>query len=247
MNALKDHYFSIQRSFSLLFKGRFLLYFLPGLLLAFLFLAFSGGLSLINSSLGFLGSTPWIGNYISTAINTTFGWIYGASLFFYQFIILLVYSPFNTLLSQKIEAVETGQEIPFDWIQIFKDILRLIGIVVIWGILYLLIYLVWTILAWILGLSFLSPFVSLILVGFFTGFNSYDYSLERHKINVISSWGYAFRHPLHLILTGLLFTLLLYIPIIGVAIAPVLLTMVGTLNYLRIKKRIEDKQSPHQE
>lgn len=237
MNALKDHYFAIKRSFSLLFQGQYLLYFIPGLLLAFLFLIFSGGLSLVNSSLAFLGSTPWVGQYLGSAVNTTFGWIYGISIFIYQFTILLIYSPFNTLLSQKIEAEVTEQVITYNWMQIFKDILRLIGIVFIGGVLYLGIYLIWTIFVWILGISILSPFVSLFLVGFFTGFNSYDYSLERHKIGVIKSWGYAFSHPLHMVLTGLIFTFLIYIPIVGIVIAPVLLTMVGTLNYLKINER----------
>lgn len=237
MNALKDHYFAIKRSFSLLFQGHFLLYFIPGLLLAFLFLIFSEGLSLVNSSLSFLGNTPWIGQYLGAAVNSTFGWVYGFSLFLYQFTILLIYSPFNTLLSQKLEAKETGIELTYNWIQIFKDILRLLGIVFIGGFLYLCIYLIWMIFSWILGLSILSPFVSLLLVGFFTGFNSYDYSLERNKIGVIESWGYAFRHPLHMILTGLIFTFLLYIPIIGMVLAPVLMTMVGTLNYLKINER----------
>lgn len=247
MNAIKDHYNTIIYSFSLLFKGRFLLFFIPGLALASLFLIFSGGLSLVNTSLGYLGSIPWIGSYIGTAVNTTLGWIYGASLFFYQFIIILIYSPFNTVLSQKVEAHETGKTIPFEWFQVFKDIFRLIGIVFFWGMLYVIIYLLWIFIAWIFGLSVLSPIVSLILVGFFTGFNSYDYSLERHKIGIINSWGYAFRHPLHLILTGLFFTLLLYIPIFGVVIAPVLLTMVGTLNYLRIKERGRKQAASNQE
>ena len=237
MNALKDHYYSIKRSLTLLFQGHFLLYFIPGLFLALLFFIFSQGLSLVGSSFGFLGSIPWVGQYIGAAVNTTFGWIYGLSIFIYQFTILLLYSPFNTLLSQKLEAKETGKELIYDWVQIFKDILRLIGIVFIGGFLYLGAYLIWTIFAWILGISILSPFVSLVLVGFFTGFNSYDYSLERHKVGVIESWGYAFRHPLHMVLTGLLFTFLIFIPIIGVVLAPVLMTMVGTLNYLRIKER----------
>lgn len=237
MKALKDHFFGIKHSISLLFKGQYLLFFIPGLLFAALFLIFSGGLSLINTSLTFLGSTPWVGQYLGSAIDATFGWFYGISIFVYQFTILLIYSPFNTLLSQKLEANDTGVTLSYNWIQIFKDILRLFGIVLVGGFLYLCIYLLWFIFAWLLGISILSPFVALLLVGFFTGFNSYDYSLERHKVGILGSWRYAFRHPLHMIFTGLLFTFLIYIPIIGVVLAPVIMTMVGTLNYLRIKKR----------
>jgi uncharacterized protein involved in cysteine biosynthesis len=101
---------------------------------------------------------------------------------------------------------------------------------------YFMVYFLWVIFAWLLGISFLTPFISALLIGFFTGFNSYDYALERHHISVFKSWGYAFRHPLQMLLTGGVFTFLLFIPFIGVVIAPVLLTMVGTINYLRIKE-----------
>lgn len=44
-----------------------------------------------------------------------------------------------------------------------------------------------------------------------------------------------------MILTGGVFTLLLFIPYLGVVIAPVLLTMVGTINFLRMKERKNEK------
>jgi uncharacterized protein involved in cysteine biosynthesis len=86
----------------------------------------------------------------------------------------------------------------------------------------------------------------MILLAFFTGFNSYDYSLERYDVSVGKSWKYAFSHPLHMIFTGLIFTAFLMIPFVGVVIAPVLLTMVGTICYLRMEKKVQvmsDEQS----
>ncbi|HZH86114.1 MAG TPA: EI24 domain-containing protein [Brumimicrobium sp.] len=237
MTALKDHYYAIIRAFTLLFKGHFLIFFIPGLVIAVLFYFYTLGLSSFNSTLGFFSKIPWIGSYIGTAIDTVFSWVNSFSIFIYQFTIITLLSPFHTVLSQRVDTLETGKEFPSNWSKFFNDILRTIGVVILGGLIYFFIYLLWTIFAWLFGLSFLSPFVSLLLIGFFTGFNSYDYSLERHDVSVGKSWIYAFSHPLQMTLTGILFTLLLYIPYLGVVIAPVLLTMVGTINYLRMEER----------
>ena len=148
------------------------------------------------------------------------------------------------MLSQRVETRETGKEFPSNWSKFFNDLLRTMGVVVLGGMIYFFVYLIWTIFAWLLGISFLSPFVSLILISFFTGFNSYDYSLERHDVSVAQSWIYAFSRPLQMMLTGGIFTLLLYIPLLGVVVAPVLLTMVGTINYLKLEER-KNKISTH--
>jgi uncharacterized protein involved in cysteine biosynthesis len=92
-------------------------------------------------------------------------------------------------------------------------------------------------LAYIFGLGFLTPYMTIIFIAFFTGFNSYDFSLERYDYSVAQSWGYAFSHPLHMITTGLIFTGFLAIPHIGIVLAPVFLTMVGTLSFLKIRNR----------
>jgi CysZ protein len=141
------------------------------------------------------------------------------------------------MLSQRIDEHETGRKFDDGWIKFFNDIIRTIGVAALGGILYLIIKFIWWIIASIFGLSILTPFISAVAIGFFTGFNSYDFSLERHDVSVRKSWKYAFQHPLQMTLTGGIFTALLYIPFMGVVIAPVLLTMVGTLNYIRMENR----------
>jgi len=237
MNAFKDHYYALKRAFTLLFQGKFLIYFIPGLVIAIIFYFYTWGLNSFGGIFGFFSKVPWIGSCIVTGINTVFGWVNSISVFIFQFTIITLLSPFHTMLSEQVESHETGKEFSSNWSKFFNDILRTIGVVFLGGIIYFFIYLLWTIFAWIFGLSFLSPFISVALIGFFTGFNSYDYSLERHDVSVWKSWIYAFSHPLQMILTGGIFTLLLYIPYLGVVIAPVLLTLVGTINYLKIKER----------
>ncbi|MEX1192839.1 MAG: EI24 domain-containing protein [Brumimicrobium sp.] len=237
MNAIVNHYYAIIKSFSLLFKGKYLLFFIPGVVIAIFFMIFSQGLKSANSVLGLVSYVPWAGDYLQGTVDTVFGWIEGVSIFIYQFVIITVLSPFHTILSERVDENETGKKFKAGWEKFFNDILRTLGIAILGGIMYMFLKFIWWLFALALGISFLTPFVSIILLGFFTGFNSYDYSLERYDVSVAKSWKYAFKHPLHMILTGLIFTSFLIIPYVGVVIAPVLLTMVGTICYLRMEER----------
>ena len=237
MHAIIDHFYSLSKAISLLLKGKYLIYFVPGLFITILFLILTGGLFTANSALSFFESIPWVGSYIQIAVDKLFSWLSDISIYIFQFTLITLLSPFHTMLSQRIDEHETGRKFDDGWIKFFNDIIRTIGVAALGGILYLIIKFIWWIIASIFGLSILTPFISAVAIGFFTGFNSYDFSLERHDVSVRKSWKYAFQHPLQMTLTGGIFTALLYIPFMGVVIAPVLLTMVGTLNYIRMEKR----------
>ncbi|PWH86138.1 EI24 domain-containing protein [Brumimicrobium oceani] len=236
MRAINDHFYSLKRSISLLLKGHFLVFFIPGLVIALFFFLYLLTIDTVEGFFGLLNHTPWIGNYMGTAVDSVFSWVNSISIYFYQFTIITLLSPFHTVLSQRVETNENNKLYSSGPLQFIKDILRTIGVAVVGGLIYSSLFLLWTVIAWTFELSFLSPIISAILIAFFTGFNSYDYALERHNVTVKESWKFAFRNPTQMILTGLIFTGLLYIPIIGVVVAPVLLTMVGTINYIRINK-----------
>lgn len=235
MKAINNHIYAIKRALELLTKKRFLSFFIPGIIIVIPFYLFTFLVETIADFFGLVTYTPWIGNYLGTAFDTVFNWVNSLSIYMYQFTIITILSPFHTLLSQRVETHETGVLFESNWSKFFNDLIRTLGVIIFGGLLYLGLMLAWYFVAWIFGLAFLSPYVSLILVAFFTGFNSYDYALERHNIKVKESWKFAFNNPLHMLLTGLIFTALLFIPFIGVIIAPVLLTMVGTINYLKMK------------
>lgn len=237
MLAILDHLYALKRTFQLLLNGKFLLYFIPGIVIAILYLWYLNTVSTVNDTLGVVSYIPWVGSYLEEGKNILFGWVEGISLFVYQFLIITALSPFHTLLSEKIDTNETGNKFDFGWEKVVNDIVRTLGVVILGGLLYLGVKLIWMLLAWIVGISFLNPVVSAIIIGFFTGFNSYDYCLERYDISVYKSWKYAWKHPLHMIITGGIFSSLLFIPYIGVVIAPVFLTIVGTICFLRIRGR----------
>jgi len=237
MKFITDHAYAVYRTFSLLVQGKYLLFFLPGVVLAIGYFFYLQSLSTVNDYLGVVSYVPYIGDSLQAGVTIFFGWIEGLSLFVFQFILITLLSPFHTILSEKLDREETGSDFKNSWEKIINDIVRTIGVAILGGFMYLFIKLIWLMLAYVLGLGFLTPYMSLIFIAFFTGFNSYDFSLERYNYSVAKSWGYAFTHPLHMIVTGLIFTGFLAIPHIGIVLAPVFLTMVGTFSFLRIRQR----------
>ena len=237
MKFITDHFYSVYRTFNLLIQGRFLLYFLPGVALAIIFFFFLQSLNTINNNLGIVSYIPYFGDSLETGVNKVFEWAEGISFFVFQFIVITLLSPFHTVLSERIDREETGSNFENSWSKIINDLVRTIGVAILGGLMYLFIKLVWLMVAYIFGIGFLTPYMTIVFVAFFTGFNSYDFSLERYGYSVAKSWTYAFKHPFHMISTGLIFTGFLAIPHIGIVLAPVFLTMVGTLSFLKIRNR----------
>lgn len=244
MKFIVDHFYSVYRTLTLLFQGNYLLYFLPGVVLAIGYFFYMQSLNTVNDYLGLVSYVPYIGDSLQSGVNIFFGWVEGISLFIFQFVLITLLSPFHTILSEKLDRAETGSDFKSGWEKIINDIVRTIGVAILGGIMYLFFKFIWLLIAFVFGIGFLTPYMSIIFIAFFTGFNSYDFSLERYDYSVAKSWGYAFRHPLHMILTGLIFTGFLAIPHVGIVLAPVFLTMVGTLTFIRIRKRNMKEATP---
>ena len=246
MKFITDHFSAIYRSFVLLTQGKYLVYFLPGIVLAIAYFFYIQSLNSVNEYISVVSYIPHIGESLKAGVDIFFGWIEGLSLFIFQFILITLLSPFHTILSERLDREETGSNFQNSWSKIINDIVRTIGVAILGGLMYLFIKFIWLMLAYICGLGFLTPYMTIIFIAFFTGFNSYDFSLERYDYSVAQSWGYAFSHPFHMISTGLIFTGFLAIPHIGIVLAPVFLTMVGTLSFLKIRNR-ETAALPPQE
>lgn len=246
MKFITDHFSAIYRSFVLLTQGKYLVYLLPGIVLAIAYFFYIQSLNSVNEYISVVSYIPFIGESLKSGVDIFFGWIEGLSLFIFQFILITLLSPFHTILSERLDREETGSNFQNSWSKIINDIVRTIGVAILGGLMYLFIKFIWLMLAYICGLGFLTPYMTIIFIAFFTGFNSYDFSLERYDYSVAQSWGYAFSHPFHMISTGLIFTGFLAIPHIGIVLAPVFLTMVGTLSFLKIRNR-ETAALPPQE
>lgn len=135
------------------------------------------------------------------------------------YIILILMSPVFAFLSEKTESILTGINTPFNGVQFIKDIWR--GVIL--AIRNLLVELLFTLLLFVLSfipvVGWFTAIVLVLLSAYFYGFSFMDYSFERRKFNVHTSVRYMRSNKGLAIGNGLVFSLVLMIPFIGVSIA----------------------------
>ena len=241
MKTISHHYEAIVATFKELFAGNFLLYFIPGSVLTILFFWFTYSTRSIEESLLIEADSSWI-NWVKGAINTG---VHGVFSFFgflmeqvYIFGVITLLSPFNTMLSEKLENKLIGTEYKSSLASFINDFFRMVFVVFIAVSLELTFLAFYWFISFIFGLGAIDDIVFFMITSFFFGLSFYDFSLERDRVNVFGTIAYAFSHPLSMILTGSIFLLIYAIPIIGIPIAPVLSVMIATIVYLYLKKRL---------
>ncbi|MDC1403491.1 EI24 domain-containing protein [Crocinitomicaceae bacterium] len=232
MKTIGHHFTAFQWALQQFSKGKFLLYFIPGLLIAL------GFWYLETWAHGFIGegeSNGWW-NSIVSGTGTVLEFIFKQIAIFF---ILTVLSPVNTFLSEAVDTELTGKAVGFDFIRFFNDFIRMIFVVIIAVFFEFLFMGVWAIFAWIFSLQVLNPTVFFLSASFFYGFAFYDYSLERYEIGLGGSFRFCKKYFLPTLVTGIIFMGLYYIPIVGLAIAPVLATVISTHVFLKSTGRLD--------
>lgn len=257
MKPLQLHIIGLTKTFNNLSKGKYLQYFVPGILVAFIFWHVFVILGTAESSVSFLNDIPLIGSILEYVLGGAFGIIKFIVTQLFIFFVLTLLSPFNTLLSEKVAFDLTGIKHKFDFERLLSDIVRMIFIVTLAIILQLFFFLVYFVISSILGLGIFDEAVYFIISSFFYGFAFFDYSLERDQIGVIGSLKYAFSNILLVSLTGAFFLILYKIgsffvgslsfsflsifPNIGIIVAPVLTTILATYVYILNKQETNDR------
>lgn len=136
------------------------------------------------------------------------------------YIVVIIMSPFMAYVSEKTEHILNGKDYPFDLIQILKDALRgiLLAIRNIFMELFLGFLISLIALFPIVGplITFVGmPLILFVISAYYYGFSFIDYTNERRKLTVSQSVNFVKRNKAMAIGHGLIFALLLYIPIIG--------------------------------
>jgi CysZ protein len=238
-NALALHFTAIQATITSLLKGKFVLFFVPGVIISigYWFLWYQGQayrsfvaeteeISLIGGALAwFLGL---VGDLLGFLVDQ-----------FYKFLLLVCLSPVMCLLSERFDNHLTGHHFNGGLIRILNDLLRAVIVVFLAVIMHYFFLACWAVFSWILSfifpfMEYLDPIAYFIITSFFIGFSFYDYSMERYQKGVMSSFSFGFKHKSYVFLTGALFSSLYYLPIIGIIIAPVLVTMIATAVYIYV-------------
>ncbi len=234
MKAINNHIYALKVTADTLAKGKLLVFFLPGLIVGAIYLSATSYTAGVAESAESLNDVWLIGGFLSGTVKGTLGFIDVILNEVFKFTILVLLSPFNSMLSERFDEQLTGNKFEGGFIRILNDVLRAILIVILALLFELVFLLVWWIVSWIFP-DIIDTLVHFLLSSFFLGFAFYDYSLERYGIGTGSSWGFAFRNMLHMMITGGLFSLIFMIPVAGIVIAPVLLTMISTATYLKMR------------
>lgn len=156
-----------------------------------------------------------------------------------KYLTLAIMSPVMALLSERTETILTGKEYPFNGQQFVRDVVRGIGLAIRNFVveIFLTVILLWGVNLFIaffippLGVI-LSPVFAILsfLVGaYFFGFSTIDYYNERKRLtfresilSIRDSKGIAVGN-------GIIFSILMNVPFVGVTIATVTCTVAATL------------------
>jgi CysZ protein len=220
-----------------IFKHRFAWIFLIPVILNLILL--TGMYSAVSSFIDYLQSSSLEASQLQ---NTNFWgadvlrWLLSVSigilvqiLFFFVFtytsgnIILLLLSPVLAYISEKTDKILTGKDYPFNTLQFLKDIVR--GIRIVFRNLFfeslitigLFFFVFIPVVGQIVGL--LSPVILFFVASYFNGISFVDYILERKKMTVKERIVFNKQQRGLIIGNGIPFTLVLFIPFMGLFLA----------------------------
>lgn len=249
MKAIEYHINGIIETFEQLSKGRFLLYFIPGILVTFIYAYILWRAQEVDQIFEVESKYDWL--------NLIFGTIEdGVNIFvdlyrllleqIYIFVVLTILAPVNTLLGEKLDEQISGKESKGGVIRFINDLIRMIFVVILALLLELLFISLYWIISSLLGFpEIVNTIFYFLIAAFFFGFAFYDFALERYSKGVFSSLSFAFSHLLGMIVLGSIFLGIYSIPWVGILLAPVLSIMISTVAYLYyIKQHPKTNTSP---
>lgn len=166
-------------------------------------------------------------------------WVIAVFIYFlvYKSLLLLILSPIMGAVSEKADSWLTGQTYDFSmkdnmrfvWrgIQIgFKSFLKqLVGMCVI------------MLCSFVFPINLSIPLLIFLLQGYFTGFSFMDYTLERYQFTPRESLNFLKKQRFYSVLIGSIFTLLFFIPVLGIFIAPLITCVAATKITLELIKK----------
>jgi CysZ protein len=241
------------KAFEFIAKHNLWLYFLyPALILTLLWLAgfastFALGDYLAEELMTATGldstSEDWTG-MLGTILRLVASFALKALLFFLfasyiKYIVLIFCSPIMALLSERVEEITTGKTYPFHFGQFIKDIGRGVLVTLRNMLIETACIVACLVVAWIPVIGWLTiPFLW-IIAWYFLGYSMMDYTFERKRLSLSQGTSFVRKHKGIAIGNGFIFSMLLYIPFLGVIVSPVLSATAGTLATLETMKEEE--------
>lgn len=151
-------------------------------------------------------------------------------LFINRYVVLIFLSPLFAYLSEKAEAIITGNDYPFSLKQTLKDALR--GAFIALKNLFVELFII----AFCILLKWIFPPVAIFTIPimwvtawYYMGFSFIDYNHERQRLSSRQSSKRIWQRKGLAVGIGMLFTILAYVPILGVTFGAVWATVGATL------------------
>ncbi len=250
MKAINYHIEGFKKTYEYLSKGKYLVYFIPGLAIAITFGVWRYQLGAVDDSVA-IETDRSFWEWLAAAANWLVHGVFGIFDFIldkiYLFLLIIVMAPFNTTLGERIDSNLSGRKFEASWSRYISDILRMILLVIVMIIMELIANGMIAVISWFVELWFFKDIFYYLITAFFFGLSFFDYGLERDQKGVFQTIGFGFRYPLGMIITGSLFLILYEIPFLGIPIAPVITVMVSTvayMYYLKLLPKSEEEIDP---
>lgn len=217
--------------------------FLSGLISLVIGLGLFSGIYLLYDDFGNWIQSFWRWEFGKAFFDRASDWIAGGlisilALLSYKYIIMIVLSPIQSIISSRVESGLNGYETneKLSAASIMKDLYR--GLTITFRnlskeILFTLLLLV---LSFIPILTVITGPAILLVQAYYAGFGNMDYYMERH-LNVKESAQFVKRHKGLAIANGGVFLLFLFIPILGLIIAPTFATIASSVE---VHKRMDN-------
>ncbi|MBW7840059.1 MAG: EI24 domain-containing protein [Chitinophagaceae bacterium] len=216
---------------------------LPGIVYAVLFLVsiyflLSGSGQLFTWMVARLGLSDWVSGEHSAIIGYLI--LFGKVLFYilvlllyfswFKYIFLIAGAPWFALLSEKTESLLTGKDYPFRLSQLIRDVFRGIKIALRNAFWQTLLIIALLLLGMIPVVGWVAPVISVLVECYYFGFSMLDYTSERRGLGVRKSIEFINRRKGLAIGNGLVFYVMLAIPIAGWVLAPAYAVIAATLS-----------------
>lgn len=147
----------------------------------------------------------------------------------FKYIFLIIGSPLFAYLSERTEAIISGNEFVFSWKQLWHDMLRGIRLALrntLWQTVYVLSLLILSLVPLV---GWITPVIMLLVESYYYGFSMLDYSCERHKLSASESIEFIGKHRGLAIGNGIVFYLMHLVPVVGWVLAPSYAVVAATI------------------
>jgi len=155
----------------------------------------------------------------------------------YKYVVLMIMSPLLAVLSEKTDELTTHVKYKFSFLQLLKDIRRgwtivLRNMVIEFGFVIIFFFI-----SFIPFVGLICPVILFIISMYYYGFSMIDYSNERYKLSISSSVKFVRNNKGFAIANGLIFYLILMIPLLGLLVAPSYAVVAATIGVQKVKQK----------